>query len=318
MAKQLQVFPRGAGRIAALMLLAAALVAPASAAPVAHVQVAGIDRSYTVHVPDAAPPAGGFPLVLAFHGGGMDGQAMARLTRFDAVADQRRFIVVYPDGVDKHWNDGRSTIKNPQDDVGFVAAMIDQLRQRYPIDAGRIHATGISNGALFAERLGCELSAQIGAIAPVAGTMPADLRGNCHPARPVAVLQIGGTQDPIMPYGGGKVADFGGRGEGGEVLSFADTGSFWARANGCHRLGPARALPVVAPLDRTRAGSAAYTGCPASGAVQLVTVQDGGHTWPGGPQYARRIVVGLVSRQIDASSMIADFFLAQPPASRRN
>lgn len=301
-------------------LLVAALSLNAAAAPLAHVQVAGKERTYAVHVPATPPPAGGFPLVLAFHGGGMEGQAMPRLTRFDAVADARGFIVVYPDGVDGHWNDGRSTIRNPQDDVGFVATMIDRLRQRYRIDAGRIYATGLSNGALFAERLGCDLAQQIAAIAPVAGTMPADMAGQCHPVRPVAVLQIGGTADPIMPFGGGAVADFGGRGEGGRVLSFAETGSFWARSNGCANLGMPQALPVNAPLDRTRVTSAAYTSCPAGGAVQLLTVHDGGHTWPGGPQYARRLAVGLASRQIDASATIADFFLAQPatgPATGR-
>lgn len=142
--------------------------------------------------------------------------------------------------------------------------------------------------------------------------MPAEMAGRCHPVRPVAVLQIGGTQDPVMPFGGGPVADFGGRGEGGEVLSFAQTGSFWAQANGCRRPGPPQALPIVAPLDPTRVTSAQYTHCPAQGTVELVTVNGGGHTWPGGPQYARPIAVGLASRQIDASDMIAAFFMQRP------
>jgi polyhydroxybutyrate depolymerase len=294
---------------AATVLFAAATAAAATN----HIQVAGIDRTYTAYVPKGAPPPGGFPLVVALHGGGMDGAAMARLTQFDAVAERLGFVVVYPDGVDKHWNDGRATIRNPQDDVGFIAALIVQLRQQYPIDAGRIHATGISNGALFAQRLGCELAQQIAAIAPVAGTMPADLAPRCRPARPVAVLQIGGTADPIMPFDGGAVKDFGGRGEGGTVLSFADTGAFWARANGCRGMGPSFSLPAIAPLDPTRVSTAAYNFCAAAGPVRRITIQDGGHTWPGGPQYARRLVVGLASRQIDASARIAEFFLAQPP-----
>jgi polyhydroxybutyrate depolymerase len=288
------------------------LALPAAASPT-HIQVGGKDRIYTVHVPPQASPAQGFPVVLVFHGGGQQGAAIEKLTQFDSLADQRGFIVVYPDGVAKHWNDGRATIKDPQDDVGFVAAMLDQLGQQQRIDTRRIYATGVSNGALFAERLGCDLAPRIAGIAPVAGTMPADLQDSCKPARPVAVMQVSGTADPIMPFTGGAVADFGGRGEGGNVLSFADTGTLWARRNGCGVAGAPRMLAPIAPLDRTRAVESAYTGCPAAGAVKLVTITGGGHTWPGGPQYAPRLLVGVASRQLDASAAIADFFLALPP-----
>lgn len=281
----------------------------------AQVTVAGKVRTYSMHVPRHRAPPGGFPLVLAFHGGGMQGDAMRRLTRLDRTADARGFIVVYPDGIDKHWNDGRSTIRNPQDDVAFVAAIIERLGQGHPIDPARIYATGISNGALFAERLGCEMSDRIAAIAPVAGSMPAELEAGCRPTRPVAALHINGTADPIMPFGGGAVADFGGRGEGGQVLSVARTVDFWAHANGCRGDAATQALPVLAPLDRTRVLSKVHAGCPAAGIVTQLTVAGGGHAWPGGPQYARPAIVGLASRQVDASALIADFFLSRP-ASR--
>jgi polyhydroxybutyrate depolymerase len=251
-------------------------------------------------------------VILAFHGGGMQGAGMSRLTHLDMVADARSFIAVYPDGIDKHWNDGRSTIKNPQDDVGFVSALIDQLEHSYTVDRDRIFATGISNGALFAERLGCDLSQRIAGIAPVAGTMPADIAAKCRPARHVAVMQIDGTADPIMPHGGGAVADFGGKGEGGEVLSVADTLDIWAKYDGCGTRGAPESLPPLVPLDRTRIVRFRYAGCPRDGMVALLTVVGGGHAWPGGPQYARPAIIGLASHQIDASSVIAIFFLSLP------
>ena len=74
----------------------------------------GTLRTYLLHIPDAPPPRGGFPVVLAFHGGGGDGARMRSLSRFDALADSRGVIVVYPDGVGKHWNDGRSTAQCAQ------------------------------------------------------------------------------------------------------------------------------------------------------------------------------------------------------------
>jgi len=304
------------GMVTGLALLAGGLLtAPAMAADQSgQLESGGRLRTYAVHVPGRAAPPAGFPLVLAFHGGGMQGEGMRRLSRLDAVADARGFIVVYPDGVDRHWNDGRSTIRNPQDDVAFIAALLDRLAQGRQVDRQRIYATGLSNGALFAQRLACDLSARIAAIAPVAGTLPADLAPACKPVRPVAVLQVAGTADPIMPFEGGKVADFGGRGEGGEVLAAAASAAFWARANGCGALGAQQPMAPIAPLDRTRVLKASYAGCPAGAAVTLVTIAGGGHAWPGGPQYARPIVIGQASRQLDASAAIADFFLAQPAA----
>lgn len=269
-------------------------------------------RNYSIHVPAGAPPAGGFPVILAFHGGGGSGAGMRGLTRFDTLADERHFIVVYPDGVDRHWNDGRSTIRNPQDDVGFVAALLDDLERRLPIDAGRIYATGMSNGALFAERLGCDLSRRIAAIAPVAGTLPSELAAACRPEREIAVMQIGGTADPIMPFEGGAVADFGGRGEGGRVLPVMETALFWAKHNHCASHVSAQEQGEATPLDPTWILRTQYTHCPASAAVTVVALQGGGHGWPGGPQYAPRIVIGATSRQIDASGAIVDFLLSRP------
>ncbi|GGF74891.1 esterase [Azorhizobium oxalatiphilum] len=308
-------FRRFARRVIAAAFFVAALPfapAPASAMDgTGQIAVGGTLRSFAIHVPDGPAPAGGFPLILAFHGGGMQGEGMRRLTGLDRMADARRFIAVYPDGVDGHWNDGRSTIRNPQDDVRFVAVLLDQLARAHPVDQGRIYATGLSNGALFAERIGCDLSRRIAGIAPVAGTLPVDMSG-CRPARRVAVLQIGGTADPIMPFNGGPVADFGGRGEGGSVLSVARTAAFWAQANGCGGAGAPEALRPLRPvLDPTRVLRTRY-GCPAASRVTVLTVVGGGHTWPGGPQYAPVLVVGRASHQFDATGAMVDFFLTLP------
>lgn len=283
----------------------------------AHIRVDGIDRSYVVHAPRVPLPAGGFPVVLAFHGGGGTAESMVRLTRFDAIADARGLVIVYPDGVDRHWNDGRSTIRNKTDDVAFVRALLEEVGRNYPIDRGRVFATGISNGALFTHRLGCELAGAISAIAPVAGPMPADLAPHCRPSHAVSVLQIEGDADPIIPYGGGKVVDFGGRGEGGTVLSAPETVALWGRANGCAAVpSPVEMLPQTADPDGTQVARTRFLGCGAGAQVVLLTILGGGHTWPGGPQYAPRFVVGQASDQLDASAAIIDFFLSNRTAAR--
>jgi polyhydroxybutyrate depolymerase len=279
--------------------------------PTLTITVNGLVRFYVQHLP-APMPSGPVPVILAFHGGGGDGAGMASLTGLDALADRDGFIAVYPNGIDRHWNDGRRTIKNKVDDVGFISALLDRLEQLYPVDAGRIYATGISNGGMFTERLGCQLAGRIVAIAPVEGSMPADIAPTCQSAQPVTVLQIGGTADPIMPYDGGAVADFGGLGEGGVVLSVDRTMALWRSLDACAPPGPATRLPPIAPADDTVVFETNAAPCSAGADVTLLSILGGGHTWPDGPQYLPKFIIGRVSHQLDASSAIAGFFLALP------
>ena len=298
------------GGLALLALLSGGCTAQA-ADPAMTLEIGGVTRSYVLHLPTpwpAKPP----PVVLAFHGGGGTGRRMAGLAGLDPLADRRGFIVAYPDGIDRHWNDGRSTIKRKIDDVGFVAALLDEFERSYKIDRARVYATGISNGAMFSERLGCELDGRIAAIAPVAGTMPADLAGACRPSAPVSVLQIGGTADPIMPFDGGAVADFGGRGEGGTVLSDARSAALWAGLDRCPPPAAPTILPPIAPPDGTSVSRTIWAPCAGGARVVQLAIQGGGHTWPGGPQYLPKLIIGPVSHQLDTTAAIVDFFLATP------
>lgn len=271
----------------------------------------GLTRTFLLHL-----PAGGvtprMPLVLALHGAGGTGAGMRGLTGFDARADRLRVIVAYPDGVRRRWNDGRRTISSPVDDVAFVAQLIDTLSGRYGVDPARVYATGISNGGLFAERLACDLAPRIAAIAPVAANMPADIVPACTPARPVSVLQINGTADPLVPYSGGEIARPLGLGPGGMVLSTAESVAFWVRRDECPGRPEPIAVPPRAVPDGTRVTRLVYSGCAGGAAVALYTVDGGGHTWPNGRQFLPVARVGPVSRQLDASSIILDFFLRHP------
>lgn len=298
----------------ALTLLMFTVLACASAASCDEtrtLQVGGVARSYTLHLPPAETKAP-HPLLLLLHGGGGRGQGMLRLTGIEAAADQAGFVLAMPDGIDRHWNDGRSTIKNKQDDVAFIAALIDRTARDVPIDRDRVAVAGISNGAIFAERIGCDLADRVGTIVAVAGTLARDYMPRCHPSQPVSVLQFDGTADPIMPYAGGKVADFGGRGEGGDVLSVDETIAFWSRSDGCKSVSAARSLPAHALLDPTRVTLRTGEGCRNGNALQEYSIQGGGHTWPGGLQYLPRLIIGRTTHQIDANDIILRFVLEHP------
>ena len=275
-----------------------------------HITVDGVARSYLVHKPNLPAPASGFPLLLVFHGAGGQGGGMVSLTHLDTLADQRGFIAVYPNGLNRRWNDGRTSIKEKTNDTGFTRAMLDDLAVKYPVDTQRIFAAGMSNGAMFTQRLGCEMADRISGIAAIAGSMPNDIMPGCHPAKPVAVLQIGGTADPIVPFGGGKVSLFGGLIVDGTVMSATATAEFWAQYDGCATTSIKPEKPGADGISVTRTE---YGPCRSGRDVRLLAVNGGGHVWPGGPQYLPAAMIGPTTQNLDASAALVDFFLAQTP-----
>src|SRR4051812_21450711 len=169
----------------------------------------GLPRTYQLHVPAGLDHAAG--LVINLHGAGQTGGEQAAVTNYNAVADQHGFVVAYPDGIDFSWADGRgASIPDRQgvDDVGFLVALINHLTHDYGIEPGRVFATGMSAGAFMATRLACERADLVSAIAPMAGTLGAAFP--CAPSRPVSVLQMNGTADPVVPFNGGTMLGRGG------------------------------------------------------------------------------------------------------------
>jgi polyhydroxybutyrate depolymerase len=264
----------------------------------------GMERTFRYHLP-AARGVGPRPFLIALHGHGGDGRGMATLTHLDAVADEDGFVVAFPDGYDRQWNDGRGTTAPAQagvDDVAFVSALIDHAVARWSVDPRRVYVTGMSNGGMMAHRIGCELAARVAGIAPVAGTLPERSAAGCAPARPIPVVMFHGTDDGLVPYGGGAVRTT----TLGRVLSAPDTLARWAALDRCSAATTSNE-PDRDPTDGTRVARRQHA-CPGGNTVALFTIEGGGHTWPGGLQYLPAAVIGHTSRDIDASRTIARFF----------
>jgi polyhydroxybutyrate depolymerase len=240
---------------------------------------------------------------------------MRRLTGLDAVADREGFLVVYPDGVSRQWNDGRAEVDPGVDDMAFVSALIDHLVEQYKSDRGRIYATGMSNGALFSFRLASDLSDKIAAIAPVGALMGEALSQRAPPAKPMPVLLIHGTQDPLVPWDGGNVQVF--RRKRGRVLSAAATVAFWVKHNGCTPTPVITYEPDQDPTDGTRVRREEYRSGKDGSEVLLYAVEGGGHTWPGGWQYLPERIIGKTSRDFQASEVIWGFFKRHGKGSAR-
>lgn len=274
--------------------------------------VDGLERTYLLHIPPMFTLKKKSPLVIALHGGGGTGKGMIRLTRggLNTLSNAEGFFVVYPDGIRRHWNDGRNTIyyshRKNINDVKFISKLIDRLVAQFNLDRNRIYVTGISNGGLMSYRLACELTDRLAAIAAVGISLSENLYLSCKPSRPISVLIIAGMSDPLVPWNGGiihfRAFKF------GKVISVPETARFWASQNGCTLEENIKYLPDTDPYDGTRVWKQEYSGCRGKTEVILYGIENGGHTWPGGLQYFPESVIGKTSHDIDANKIIINFF----------
>ncbi len=273
------------------------------------VRSGGRTRTYLVHVPESYDGSRPYPLVVGFHGHGGQGANQRKMSGMDAVADREGFIVAYPDGVDRGWNDGRG-INEGVDDVSFTRDLVSEIESEYRIDPKMIYATGISNGGFMSFRLACDAPDLVAGIAPVAALMSVPLEQSNTSTVPVSVLLINGTDDPLVPWDGGEIGGrLGGR---GEAISTGATIDYWVALDGCSTTPAVTELPDGDPGDGTTVTQSSYTGGLEGTAVTLCAVNGGGHTWPGGPQYLPKRIIGLVSRDFVASEYIWEFFKNHP------
>ena len=265
-------------------------------------RIGGLARSYEIDLPARAGRDRPLPAVIVFHGGGGSADSVRRQSRMSAKGEAEGFIAVYPQGSGgfagklKTWNAGTCcgyAMQQRIDEIAFVAALLDDLQAMVAIDRARVYATGISNGGMMAYEVACALADRIAGIAVVAGEMTALDR--CRPARPMPVLVIHGSADRNLPIDGGVGAKaFAVH----EVRSLASAVDFWRRHDGC---GEGARSDVNGAVRRTT-----YFSCSGGSEVELVTIEGGGHSWPGGDRLAR--FLDPPSAALDATGEIWRFF----------
>lgn len=302
--------------------VAVALFAPAAVAALAPgdydfaLTHQNLRRNYLVHVPPQAAAGRPLPVMLAFHGGGSNAEVMRSYTRMDAAADRDGYIAVYPNGSSGlqgrflTWNAGNCcgpAAALQVDDVGFALAVLDDLAVRTPIDASRVYATGLSNGAMMAYRLAAEASHRIAAVAGVAGAMSL---ARFAPAHPVPVLHVHSAQDHIARFDGGF----------GPPRTIADTRMFhtpveealrrWLDHDGCP-LKPAVVETIEGvkgtPDEAHSAIRRVYRPCRDKVEVVLLQIHGAGHVWPGGVRDYNPQLLGTGTAVVDANAEIWRF-----------
>jgi polyhydroxybutyrate depolymerase len=300
-------------RIAFALAAVAASLAPLQAAERDRaVAVGGMSRKYTLITPANVPNP--IPLIIVYHGGRQNAAAARRYTRFDEFAAKNNVVVVYPQGLDNNWNDGRLSDDLLQraaanvDDVDFTREIIAQLEAERVVDATRVYLTGASNGGMMAMRAGCELADRIAGIAAVVANQPADWR--CKADR-LAALFVHGTEDDYMPFAGGQIAATKTRQNLGQVRSVDDTIAAFKRINACDGVKEKVTLDKVG-RDETKAVVTDYACKKAP--LKHIVIEGGGHTWPGARTgVIADMLLGKTSHEVNATAEIWNFFLALPP-----
>ncbi len=249
--------------------------------------VAGVERTYDLHVP-ADLPAAGAALVVDLHGLGSSPQAHDEASGMRALADQQGFVVAQPAAR------GDLPTWNPQPDepgsaadVQFIREVVEDVAGRVSLDRNAVFASGFSNGGGMAHRLACDAADIFAAVGTVSGQYP--LEDSCNPVQPVAIVTFHGTTDLIVPF----------RGVGRLLPDIPTWAAGWAARAECSPVPERQRIEDDVITDR-------WTGCAGGVDVLFHTIEGGPHSWPGsagGGFFAS-------NQSVDASRIIWEFFTA--------
>lgn len=260
----------------------------------------GEERRYLLYVPDSYNPNQATPLVISLHGFAEWPDHLRQTTRWNDLADEHGFIVVYPSGTrfPLRWRTHETTAgrDNLHYDVTYISDLIDELSATYNIDPQRIYVNGLSNGGGLSFTLSCMLSDRIAAFGSVAGAYALSWE-DCQPIRQVPAIIFHGTNDQIVPFDGGV--------SGPSEFTLPDIQEWvetLAARNGCdptiQRFPPMGEVTGI----RYRYGTAD---------VILYIVRNGGHSWPGGKPIPE-FIVGHTTQDIDSTREMWKFFIQHP------
>lgn len=261
------------------------------------------NRTYRLHTPPDLDAEGSYPLIIFLHGGGGSGAGFQSVLRADALTDAAGMIAVYPDGLERSWTVGCGDCTEAErlaaDDVTFLNTLVGHLAEHLPVDTARVFVVGYSQGGSLAHLYACTSERAPAGIGTVGGLVFRDVNAECAPGRPMPVVIVHGTDDPLAWYGG--------YGLEAPLLSAPQGFGMWAREMGCTGPPEVDETPDVVG-DFTTVTSFEYTDCTSGYPVVHHRINGGGHTWPG-PTGPWGRAAGSHSRNLDATSEFVTRFL---------
>lgn len=269
----------------------------------------GLARNYTLYIPNSYDSAEPAPLVVALHGRLQSVGSLANTTDWNVLAEEERFLVLYPEGIDMQWNYLREVLGYPydaHDDTLFLSDLIADLSQDLNIDPQRIYVAGFSNGGFMAHRLACENPDQYAAFADVAGSSFEGIERVCPAHLSVNMLIMHGTADFNIPWDGRQQNL-----DGYPVyvtVPISGLFTFWRDRVGCGQDYETEDLPQLGNSPGTSVRIIRLTACPNNEELVLYGIVGGGHNWPGYPDRLPPEIAGPVNQDIDATRVIWEFF----------
>lgn len=257
------------------------------------VVVDGRSRTVLIHVPPKLDASGETPVVLAFHGLMQSGRSFARLTRLNRLADEEGFVVVYPEGYLRSWNDGddsKLATRKGIDDLAFIRVLLEALPEIAPVDTSRIYAVGFSNGGFLLARHSCALADDLAAAGFVGSGVYPLWSPDCRSTRSLPAMFINGSDDPMLRPVNERFD-----------RSPAHSGRLWAEAHDCDGHVIPEALPDGGDDDVTSVSRITYSSCRDSLRIAQLDIAGGGHVWPGGRKYLPSFMVGSYTTDLDAT-----------------
>jgi polyhydroxybutyrate depolymerase len=266
------------------------------------------DRSYILHVPTSYDGSRPIPVVVVLHGWTASAALAEIYTRMADEGEAHGFATVFPDGLGQKgsqgWNAGFMNLSGSSDvdDVKFVSDLLDQMERELNVDRSREYVCGHSNGAFLANDVATFLGNRLAAFGSVAGTIGAAGKDIPEPVAPISGILIHGTADTMVAYGPKSHALL--KGVGAD-----DSARWWASHDGCD------SVPTV-----TRSGSAIidlFKHGRNGAEVELVSIEKGTHSWPGGYYYDANHEPALeTTTGVSAADLLWQFFSSHPRPSR--
>lgn len=253
------------------------------------------ERGYGLYIPTTYGEDGedALPLVIALHGFGDTWDNFADASGLMLVAEHANFIVAFPQGYLRQWNDG-SQGEHYEDDVQLLRDLIERIDRDYRIDHERIYLAGFSNGSTMTYHAACEAPDLFAGIAAISGTMRFGTYDNCDENTALPILMIHGTGDLVVPFNGNRA---------NRRMSVPDAVLTWAEHNGCN-------TEDVPEFDESRFRNGFtiyyYDDCLDDNIVMLHALEGVGHTWVGAEYYFRGMFPPQL--QFDTAQMIWGFF----------
>jgi polyhydroxybutyrate depolymerase len=275
------------------------------------ISVVGQKRNYLLHIPEKYTPNDKIPLVIVLHGAFSTAEQIEEQSGFSNLADREGFLVAYPNGAFglfgyfQHWNAGHCCGKAQSDnidDVGFLINVINDIKDRFPIDTTRIYMVGFSNGGMLTYRFAAEHTNILAAAAPMA----ASIGGRASAKDSIWITQKPNSKLPLLifhaeddinvPFSGGTSPKKGGD---REYISVEESIGFWVDNNECEEIDEEiYSLNLLHKIWYNKTGM---------NSIELYLLKEWGHKWPG-KYFTNKLPNSNPLYGFDAAEIIWDFF----------